>query len=303
MKQLKPGVKLCLAALLLPACATLNNGTSDFFRIDSVPQGAIATTSIETHASEKARRKNPSLKPVYLGCSPTPCAIKLNRRAEFVIKLEHPEFQTAEMFITNSRNSGSFTANMAATTATTAGTVTAGAIAGAGLAASLSLVTTATVNATLAAGATISTFGLIPIETSLAATNSLFVAPTVSTGSAVAAAIPPALAVTGGMLMVDAVSGANINIYPNPVVLELAPKGVETKLDPNVHKFKAELATLETGTAECYEKHKSVTLRKQCILSAEKKYRGLKLERRKEAQAEIKENARQQRELKHKEKE
>ena len=250
--------------LLLSACATVNKGTSDFFRIDSVPQGAAATTTVETAASKNARRKNPQLEPVYLGCSPTPCAIKLNRRQKFVIKLEHSGFQTAEMFITNSRDSASFTGNMAATTVTTAGTMAAGAAIGAGVATALSAAVTATVSATTAGTVTLGTFGLIPLETSLAASSSVFVPSTVSTGSAVAAAIPPALAVTGGMLMIDAVSGANINLYPNPVVLELAPKGVPAKIDPNVALFKKEISEREKGTAECYKKYKSTKLRIQC---------------------------------------
>ena len=251
MTPLKLALITLFSAAVLPACATVNKGTSDFFRIDSVPQGAIATTTIETDESVKARRKNPQLEPEYIGCSPTPCAIKLNRRQKFVIKLEHGDFQTAEMFITNSRNSASFTANMATTTATTAGTMAAGAAVGAGVATALAGVTSGVLAATTAGTATLGTLGLIPLETSLAVAQSAFVAPTYSASSAAAASIPPALIVTGGMLLFDAASGANINLYPNPVVLELAPNGVPSKIDPNVAIFKAELEKREKLEREC----------------------------------------------------
>lgn len=293
MNSLKALLLSIFFTLLLPACATVNKGTSDFFRIDSVPQGAAVTTTVETGASERARRKNPQLEPVYLGCSPTPCAIKLNRRQNFVIKLEHPNFQTAEMYITNSRNSASFTGNMAATTVTTAGTMAAGATVAAGLATTLSVISTATANATLAGGVTLGTFGLVPIEASLAATNSLFVPTSVSTGSAMVAAIPPALAVTGGMLLVDAVSGANVNLFPNPVVLELAPKGVPTKIDPNVASFKTEISKREAGTAECYKKYKS-KLRRQCLSSVNKEYYATRKQRLKKKEAKAKDERQQQ---------
>jgi len=216
---------LLIFVLALPSCATVNKGVSDFFRIDSVPQGAVATTSIETEASIKARRKNPELARQYIGCSPTPCAIKLNRRQKFIIKLEH--------------------------TATTAGTAAAGAVIGAGIATSLSAIGSTIVATTFSGSATIGTFGLIPIETSLAVANSVFVPTTTSASSAAVAAIPPALAVTGGMLLVDAASGANLNLYPNPVVLELAPKNTPVKIDPNVAPFKRELAEKEELEREC----------------------------------------------------
>ena len=118
-------VLIYLIGLILSGCATVNRGATDYFRIDTVPQGAKATTSLETSASLKAREKNKDILPVYKGCDPTPCSIPLPRRSEFIITLEQDGYETAEMYITNSSNSGSFTANMAATTITSAGATTA----------------------------------------------------------------------------------------------------------------------------------------------------------------------------------
>jgi len=256
MKRTALSILLLLCMCLLPACATINKGTSDFFRIDSVPQGAVATTTIETNASLSARRKNRKLAPQYHSCAPTPCAIKVNRRENFVIKLEHPGYETAEMFISHSKRSGSFTANMMQTGTVISGSAAAGAAAGAALATGLSAVSAGFTGAALASTVTIGTFGLIPIETTVAAANSFIIPTSYSAGSAMAAAIPPALAVTGGSLLIDSVSGANQNIFPNPVVLELAPKGAATKTDPNVATFLKSLKPREAANERTTHKKK-----------------------------------------------
>jgi len=231
-------------SVLLSGCATVNRGATDYFRIDTVPQGAKATTSIETYASKTARAKNIDTSPIYKSCEPTPCAIALPRRSEFIITLEQDGYETAEMYITNSSNSGSFTANMAATTATAAGATvaTAGTIAaGSAIATGIATATSAVIGGISGASVSLATFGLIPAEAAIStgislATSSVPAATT--TSSALSATIPPALIVTGGMLLTDVATGANVNLYPNPVVLKMAPKGTPIKIDPNVEPFK-----------------------------------------------------------------
>ena len=229
---------LIFAAFIMTGCATVNRGTVDHFRVDSVPQGAAAITSIETPSSKRARRKNPDLSPVYKGCNPTPCAIELPRHSEFVVKLEHPNYEPVEMFVTSSSRRGSLTANTAATAVTTAGTTVGGAALAAGLT-TAALGATGAVTGGLVAGTGAGlTFGLVSVEAAVAAGTQtglnagLAAAP--STSGAIVAAVPPALAVTGGMMLVDAASGANKNFFPNPVVLKLAPVGTPVKTDPLV---------------------------------------------------------------------
>ena len=48
---------LTLLAIITTGCATVNRGATDYFRIDTVPQGAKATTTIETRDSIRARQK------------------------------------------------------------------------------------------------------------------------------------------------------------------------------------------------------------------------------------------------------
>jgi len=266
MKRFALLVAALLFAISLSGCATVNRGITDYFRIDSVPQGAKATTTIETYDSKQARIKNPELKPVYHSCEPTPCAIPLYRRSEFVVTLEQEGYETAEMFITNSSSSGSFTANMAASTATTTGTMAAGAAVGAAFATTASAVSATVVGGTLGAGASIYTFGLIPAETAIS-TGISFVtssAPTYSSSAAAGSAIPPALIVTGGMLLTDAVTGANVNLYPNPVVLKMAPAGVAMKIDPNVEPFKRELSLKDDIEQNCEDSQKSKETKRLC---------------------------------------
>ena len=210
-------ILLTLAACISTGCATVNRGTDDHFRIDTVPQGAKITTSIETSKSKRKRRKNKNIAPEYKGCNPTPCAIQLPRLSEFTFTVERAGYEPVEMFITSSKKRGSFTANTAATTATTAGAV------GAGIAWTTSLV----------AGA----FGSGVSST---------LAPALATS-----AFPPALAATGAMIVVDSGTGANRNLFPNPVVLELTPEGLPVQNDPAVILFKEREAAEEKYNQNC----------------------------------------------------
>jgi len=240
-------VLLILAACISTGCATVNRGADDHFRIDTVPQGAKITTSIETSKSKRKRRKNKNIAPEYKGCNPTPCAIQLSRHSEFTFTAEHAGYEPVEMYITSSHKRGSFTANTAATAATTAGTVATTAAIGAGISAATTGLATG-----LGAGLGASfTFGLIPVETAVSAGFAAGASSVPSAGAIAASAVPPALAVTGTMLLIDAGTGANRNLYPNPVVLELAPTGTAVKYDPAVNLFQEEKAAEALYDQKC----------------------------------------------------
>ena len=210
-------ILLIVTACISTGCATVNRGIDDHFRIDTVPQGAKITTSIETPESKRNRRKNKNITPEYEGCNPTPCAIQLSRKSEFTFTVEHAGYEPVEMFITNSKKRGSFAATTAANTATTAG------LAGASLA-----WTTWFTGATLGSGA------------------ASFAAPAIAVST-----VPPALAATGAMLLVDAGTGANLNLFPNPVVLELTPEGQPVQTDPAAILFNEIKATEEKYNQNC----------------------------------------------------
>lgn len=240
-------ILIFMSAFITTGCATVNRGVDDHFRIDTVPQGAKITTSIETPKSIRNRRENKGLAPEYIGCEPTPCAIQLSRRSEFTFTTEHAGYEPVEMYVTSSNKRGSMTANTAASIATTAGTTAVGA------ASTASLLATSTGIATgIGAGLGASfTFGLVPIETAVSAGLAAGASAAPSTGALIASSIPPALAVTGGMLLIDAGTGANRNFYPNPVVLELAPKGSPVKYDPAVKLFKEKKSARNLYDRKC----------------------------------------------------
>ncbi len=224
-----------IAAFIMTGCATVNRGTTDHFRIDTVPQGATATTSIETPKSKRDRRRNKSKSPVYESCSPTPCAIALPRLSEFVVRLEYENYEPVEMFVTNSSRKGSLTATTAATSTTALGAVgTATGVAASGVA--LYGGTGAAITGTTAGfnfGASL----------------------TPSTSSIAGAAIPPALILSGGMMLFDAGVGANRNFYPNPVVLELTPEGNPVKIDPLVALYREKLIAKRTMDSLCKDEN------------------------------------------------
>ena len=207
---------LILTACISTGCATVNRGTDDHFRIDTVPQGAKITTSIETPESKRNRRKNKNITPEYEGCNPTPCAIQLPRKSEFTFTVEHVGYEPVEMFITSSKKRGSFTATTAATTASTTGITAAGIV------------------------------SLTPIFTGFGSGVSSVLTPALATS-----AVPPVLAATGASLLVDAGTGANHNLFPNPVVLELTSEGQPVKTDPAVILFKEIKATEEKYNQNC----------------------------------------------------
>jgi len=222
------------AAFIMTGCATVNRGADDHFRIDTVPQGAKVTTSIETGKSIRKRRNNKNLPREYKGCNATPCAIQLSRLSEFTFTVENEGYEPIEMYVTSSHKRGSVTANTAASVASTAGVVAGSAA----VTAPIIALSTGVTGAVVAGSGSVLTLGLIPVETAVSTGFAIGTSAAPSTASIASAAVPPALLVTGGMLLIDAGTGANKNLYPNPVVLELTPTGSPVRYDPAVNLFK-----------------------------------------------------------------
>jgi len=203
---------LVVMAMTISACSTVNRGSTDHFRIDTVPQGATVTTSVVDRTEERSRKNQygryvDNTKPKkHLGCEPTPCAIAFPRRSEFVVTLEHPGYETTQIFIRNSTMRGGSTANSAANLATASGT----GFAMAGMGASVANTFTQ-----------IFSLGTQTVNTSGIASSS-------------AAA---GLGVGAGMIAIDIATGANLNLFPNPVVIELTPEGTSVRKDPLVSLY------------------------------------------------------------------
>lgn len=199
---------------MLSACSTIKRTPRTHFRIDTVPQGARIMTSVETSQSASRRFNDPTLAPTYIGCDSTPCAIKLPRYKEFIVRIEHDGYESAEIFIDSSTNQGVLASSIGTTT-TVASASTA-------------------FMAAYAYGMT-STFGG-SAAASAAAANAI---------------IAPAFAITGGAFLIDATTSANKNFFPNPVILGLAPKGTPVRVDPLAVLFKRELEAEENYRLAC----------------------------------------------------
>jgi hypothetical protein len=231
----------------LSACATVSRGGTDYLRIDSVPQGATVTTTIETRASKVKSVKDPLALKQYRGCSPTPCLLKIGRRQGFALKIEHPGFEPAEIAIRGDIPMQTTNIDMAVPVGSIAANVglgvTSGAIAGA-LAVSMSQAFTSIL--TLGTG-------------------------TAQTGGIVAGATAAGAGIGLAVVGIDVASGAYSNIYPNPVIVKLAPEGTPTLTDPNMLMFKLREAKKHIAPNYCaggvrtHDKRR----KKNCVIAEE----------------------------------
>ena len=183
----------------LAACATVSKGTHERVLFETTPPGARVVTEVETKASQSARRKNPDLAAEYYSCDPTPCEIKLSRRTNTVATLTYPDMEPLQFAIT----SGPSVRNLAPN-------VTGGI-------------------ATGLAGGSLS----VAIATGFGA----------STAGALSMVAGPAglmaLTVGGTMAAVDLMSGAGLRLSPNPLSIQLVPKGTEVVPDPEIEKLRS----------------------------------------------------------------
>ena len=227
----KFNLALIMIPVMLSACSTVNRGASDRFRIDTVPQGAKVTTSV-IDSSEKKRRKNQyghyqgkDAKITYHSCEPTPCAIKLPRRSEFVVKLEHPGYEPTELFIRSTTMKGGSTTSAATNLASASGT-----------------------------GLAVGGMFVAPI-TALSNLLSL-TSPSVNASGIASSGAAAGLGIGVGMIAVDMATGANLNLFPNPVVIELAPKGTPVRTDPLVKLYQTMAEAKSTSDKICATRKK-----------------------------------------------
>lgn len=232
-------IPLCLALLCLSACATVNRGVTEHFRIDSVPQGAKVTLTTDNIEIEKSQKQSgPIYQPRTIICPKTPCAIPLARSRSFVAKVELEGYEPFETFVSSGFSSGAAAGNAALTTATSlSGGAATGAFA-------------ATVFAPV-----LSSF-FVPFSQEAARTVSSQV-----TSSVISTGATAGLGVGIGLVAIDFGSGSNLNLSPNPVVVGLAQTGQTVIKDPMVPLFRRKINDEIRVTQFC--KVKSVKLRQK----------------------------------------
>ena len=207
--------KLILAlalSLQLTACATAKRGTTTLLVVNTTPPGANVITNIETKQSNKisasARETtlkggvDDDLKFEYLGCDPTPCGIEVSRKAKFEILVSKDDHVPQLFFIDRIHRKDVAKKNSGNVALAT------GAAAGAGAAAAV------------ATGATIA-------GASIAAPLALLAA-------------FPVLTVGGTSIIVDAASGANFDLTPNPVTVNLVTISENTDTQADIDLVSAQ---------------------------------------------------------------
>ncbi|MEM1105996.1 MAG: hypothetical protein AAGH87_06360 [Pseudomonadota bacterium] len=189
-----------IAALALPACATAFRGPNVPFEIVTEPPGARVSTDLLTPKTRRENRNEARLvswghldeprpvEQVYYGCEATPCSFEVSRRSEFAVTLEREGFHTAQIAVTSNfgRREG-----------------------GAAVAGNVAAVT----------GAYVVGFNL---TTSFV---SAFTLGTATTGALATSAATTAAAGVGVMTLgVDVLTGAMLDLSPNPLVVILVPE-------------------------------------------------------------------------------
>ena len=213
---------LIILAFGLSSCTTISRGGTDYLRIDTVPQGAKVTTTIETFRSIENRKNDFKAERRYRSCEPTPCLLKVGRRQAFAIKIEHEGYEPAEIAIHGDIPMRSASIDMA---------VPAGSIA-------------ANMGVGVSSGAAIGTMGVV-------LTQALSFGLPAPTGSIVAGATAAGAGFGVVMVGVDLASGSFENIYPNPVIVKLAPIGTPTITDPNMLMYKLRQAKKRVANIYC----------------------------------------------------
>ena len=175
-----------VAASSLAGCATLVRGPNTDFNIVTEPAGASVSTNLEVVKWDQSD-------PEYHACSPTPCSFEISRKSEFEVVVTLEGYHPATAPVTSGFGRGGPQSSAA------------GAVTG-------------------ATGAYIVSYSLISSTAS-----ALSAVATAGMSSSAASAGAGSAAATGAaglgvlFLGVDLVSGAMLDLRPNPLVLVMIP--------------------------------------------------------------------------------
>lgn len=187
-------------ALTLPACATAMRGPSVDFHVVTDPPGATVTTDLQTADTRREINRREELVRlgfrdeigdadiVHYSCEPTPCEFELPRRSNFTVVVEREGYHPATVEV----NSGFGKSGAAKSAAGTAASAT---------------------------GAYVVAYNAVHLA------GTLFTAGLASTGTVAASAAGSAATGIGvAALGVDLLTGAMLDLHPNPLVLVLIPE-------------------------------------------------------------------------------
>lgn len=179
-------VVTAVVASTLASCATLVRGPNTDFNIVTKPAGASVSTNLEILKWDRSD-------PEYHACSATPCSFEISRKSEFEVVVTLEGYHPATVQVTSGFGQGG-------PQSSAAGSVTG------------------------ATGAYIVSYSLIS-----SAASALSAVATAGMSSSAASAGAGSAAATGAagigvlFLGVDLVSGAMLDLRPNPLVLVMIP--------------------------------------------------------------------------------
>ena len=168
----------------------------------------------------------------YESCEPTPCLLQVGRRQKLAIKIEHKGYETAEIAINGDIALPSANIDMAIPAESAVSNIGLGMGAGAVLGAT-SVANASVLNKAFSALFLNQVGGVYP--------TSGVVAGATATGTGVGIA----------MVGVDVMSGSYETVYPNPIVIKLAPEGTPTVIDPNMLAFELRQAKIRYSDYYC----------------------------------------------------
>lgn len=179
-------VPICFAVISLAGCATLVRGPNTNFNIVTEPPGASVVTNL---VIPKRRQSDPE----YFACSPTPCSFEVSRKSEFEVIVSMDGYHPATIQVTSGFGRGGPQSSAA------------GAVTG-------------------ATGAYVVSYSLITTTASaLSAVATAGMSTSAASAGAGSAAATGAAGVGVLFLGVDLVSGAMLDLRPNPLVLVMIP--------------------------------------------------------------------------------
>ncbi|MEL6665888.1 MAG: hypothetical protein AAFQ24_07105 [Pseudomonadota bacterium] len=199
------------AAWTLAGCATLIRGPNTDFNVVTEPPGASVTTNLEVVKWDRSD-------PEYHSCSATPCAFEISRKSEFEVVVTLEGYHPATVQVTSGFGRGG------------AQSSAAGAVTG-------------------ATGAYIVSYSLISSTASaLSAVATAGMSSSAASAGAGSAAATGAAGIGVLFLGVDLVSGAMLDLRPNPLALVMIP------IDQPLPEIGDEYLTSEDALEEALKK-------------------------------------------------
>lgn len=197
-------IALFSSVLWLPACATATRGPHVDFHVITDPPSATVTTNLQTPETRREILRRQEL--VRLGfrdeigdveiehysCESTPCEFKLPRRSEFTLTVEREGYHTATVEVTSGFGNDAASSSVAGAAAT-------------------------------ATGAYVVSYSVVSALSSTLVSILTLGTTTASSAGAASAATTSAAGIGILFLGVDVVSGAMLDLRPNPVALILIP--------------------------------------------------------------------------------